>query len=64
MTIVGLIVALVVISLVIWLVQTYIPQPAKMIVTVVLVLVVCVWLLSVSGILPDGPIFGHGKLGR
>lgn len=62
MTIIGLIVAIVVISLVIWLVQQYVPQPAKMIITVVLVLVVCVWLLSVSGILPAGPIFGRGGL--
>jgi hypothetical protein len=62
-TLVGLLVTVVVLSLILWLVQTYIPQPAKMIITVVLVLIVVVWLLDATGILSGGrPLFGGGRL--
>jgi hypothetical protein len=61
-SLVGLLVAVVVLSLIIWLVQTYIPQPAKMIITIVLVLIVIIWLLDATGILSGGNVFGHGHL--
>jgi hypothetical protein len=47
-----------VVSLVIWLVQSYVPQPGKTIITVVLVLVVCIVLLDKFA----APLLGHGKL--
>jgi len=60
MDIISLLVVLVVIGLVWWLLTTYVPmpQPVRMIVTVIGVLILCVWLLSLVGI-------GHGvRLGR
>lgn len=55
MSLEALLIAIVVISLVIWLVQTYLPQPAKTIVTVVLVVLVCITLLDRFA----GPLLGH-----
>jgi hypothetical protein len=58
MNIEALLIAVVVVSLVIWLVQSYVPQPGKTIITVVLVLVVCIVLLDKFA----APLLGHGKL--
>ncbi len=43
---------LVVVGVVLWLVQTYIPMapPIKTLITVVVVLILCVWLLSLFGL--------------
>ncbi len=53
MTIIGLIVALVIFGLIMWLVNTYIPMdpPIKAVLNVVVVLVLIVWLVSALGLL-------------
>ena len=59
MDLLHIVVVLVVIGVLLWLVQTYIPMaaPFKTLITVVVVLFVCVWLLSLFGI---GSVFiGH-----
>ena len=52
MDILNVLVLLVVVGVVLWLVQTYIPMPPaiKTVITVVVVLLVCVWLLRLVGI--------------
>ena len=54
MGLVQLIIALVIVGVVLYLVNTYLPMapPIKTIINVVVVLVVCLWLLSAFGILP------------
>lgn len=53
MPIINVIVTLVVIGLILWLVNKFIPmaEPIKTILNVVVVVCVCVWLLEVFGIL-------------
>lgn len=55
MSLISLIVVLIVVGVLLWLVNTYIPMEATMkkIVNIVVIIVVCLWLLSVFGILPD-----------
>jgi uncharacterized membrane protein len=52
MDIIQVLVVLVVVGVVLWLVQTYIPMapPIKSIITIVVVLFLCIWLLGVFGI--------------
>lgn len=52
MDIIQVLVVLVVVGVVLWLIQTYVPmaQPIRTIITIVVVLFLCVWLLSVFGI--------------
>ncbi len=52
MSIIGLIIALVVIGVLLWLVNTYIPMDAKIkqIINIVVVIVVVLWLLNVFGV--------------
>lgn len=52
MDIISLVVVLVVVGLVWWLITTYVPLPApvKTVITVLAVLVLCVWLLQFAGI--------------
>ncbi len=52
MDIISLLVVLVVVGLVWWLVTTYLPlpQPIKMVITCIAVLILCVWLLQWAGI--------------
>ncbi len=52
MDLISIIVVLVVVGVILWLVQTYIPMPApiKTMITVVVVLFLCVWLLRLFGI--------------
>ena len=52
MDIIQVLVVLIVVGVVLWLVQTYIPMapPIKTIITVVVVLVLCIWLLQAFGI--------------
>lgn len=54
MPLVQLIVVLIVIGVLLWLVNTYIPMDAtiKKIITAVVIIVVVLWLLSVFGLLP------------
>ncbi len=52
MSLFGIIAVLVVIGVVLWLIQTYIPMaaPIKTVLTVVVVIFLCIWLLSLFGI--------------
>jgi len=54
MTLLGLVVTLIVIGVLLWLVNAYIPMDAKIknILNIVVVIVVVLWLLSVFGLLP------------
>lgn len=53
-TLLQLVVVLVVLGLVWWLITTYLPLPApiKMAITVIFVVIVCIYLLSVVGLVP------------
>jgi hypothetical protein len=55
MSLISLVVLLIVIGVLLWLVNTYIPMEAtiKKIINVVVIVAVCIWLLSVFGLLPD-----------
>lgn len=50
-------IVLVVVGVIWWLVTTYIPMPApiKTVITVIVVLMLCLWLLKVFGIWHGGP---------
>lgn len=63
MTLISLIVVLIVVGVLLWLVNTYIPMEPTMkkIVNVVVIVAVCLWLLSVFGILPDLNAIQVGK---
>lgn len=60
MTIIGLLVTLLVIGVLLWLVNTYIPMDAKIknIVNIVVVVIVVLFLLKAFGLLPlaDAPV--------
>ena len=53
-----LLVTLVVIGVVWYLIETYVPmaEPIKTIIRIVLILFLCLWLLSTFGILGGGPV--------
>lgn len=63
MSLISLIVVLIVVGVLLWLVNQYIPMEATMkkIVNIVVIIVVCLWLLSVFGILPDLNAIKAGK---
>ena len=63
MSLVSLVVALIVIGLLLWLVNTYIPMDPKIkqILNIVVVIAVVLWLLSVFGLLPD---IGNVRVGK
>jgi len=52
MPIVSILVTLIVIGVIMWLVNTYIPmpQPVKTVINIVIVLMLCLWLLNVFGL--------------
>lgn len=52
MDLIHLVIVLVIVGFILYLVQTYIPmaQPIKMLITVVIVICVCLWLLSAFGV--------------
>lgn len=58
MTIVQLVITLVVVGVILWAVNTYIPMDAKIkqILNVVVVIAIILWLLSVFGVLPMASI--------
>jgi hypothetical protein len=58
MTLVGIVVVLVVVGLILWLINTYIPMAGgiKSLLNIVVFVVVLIWLLQVFGII--GPING------
>ena len=53
MDIIQLLVVLIIVGVVLWLVQTYIPMapPVKTIITVVVILFLCLWLLRAFGLI-------------
>jgi len=53
MSLIGLVITLIVVGVLLWLVNTYIPMPAvmKKIINIVVVVAVCLWLLQAFGIL-------------
>jgi len=55
MSLVSLVVVLIVVGVLLWLVNTYIPMEAtiKRIINIVVIVAVCIWLLSVFGLVPD-----------
>ena len=55
MSLISLVVVLIVVGVLLWLVNTYIPMDAKIktIINIVVVIVVCLWLLALVGVLPD-----------
>lgn len=55
MGLIQLVVVLIVIGVLLWLVNTHIPMDVtiKKILNIVVIIVVCLWLLTVFGILPD-----------
>ena len=61
MDLISIIVVLVVVGVILWLVQTYIPMPApiKTVITVVVVLFLCIWLLRLFGIGTNLYVGGH-----
>lgn len=63
MSLISLVVVLIVIGVLLWLVQTYIPMDPmiKRIITIVVIIAVCIWLLGVFGLLPDLNVIRVGK---
>jgi len=63
MSLVGILIALIVLGLIWWLVQTYIlprvAEPFRTIVIVVMVVIFIIWLLS---LIPGGPLMGRIRL--
>jgi hypothetical protein len=55
MSLISLVIILIVIGVLMWLVNTYIPiaPPFKQIINVVVIIAVVLWLLSVTGVLGD-----------
>jgi len=60
MGLIQIVVVLIVIGVLLWLVNTYIPMaaPIKTIINIVVVVFVCLWLLSAFGLLSGGPYLG------
>lgn len=63
MSLISLVVVLIVIGVLLWLVQTQIPMDVtiRKIIFIVVIVAVCIWLLSVFGILPDMNAIRVGK---
>ncbi len=63
MSLISLVVSLIVVGVLLWLVNTYIPLEAtiKKIINIVVIVVVCLWVLSIFGILPDINAIRVGK---
>jgi hypothetical protein len=63
MPLINLVVILIVVGVLLWLVNTYIPMDAKIkqILNIVVVIVVVLWLLQVFGVLGDIRSFRIGK---
>lgn len=52
MDLIQILVVLIIVGVILWMVQTYIPMapPIRTIITVVVVLILCLWLLRIFGI--------------
>lgn len=55
MSLITLVVLLIIVGVLLWVVNTQIPMDAtiKKIINIVVIIVVCLWLLTIFGILPD-----------
>jgi predicted membrane protein len=62
--ILSIVVALVVVGILLWLVNTYIPMapPIKQILNIVVIIIVVIWLIASSGLLSGLPNMHVGKL--
>ena len=54
MSLLTLLVVVVVVCLLWWLIQTYVPVPLKMVLSIALVLIFCLWLLQAVGVIGGG----------
>ena len=63
MDLIQLIVILLVLGIVLWLLNTYLPiaQPIKTLITALIVLVFVLWLLQAVGLFSAGPIYFHHR---
>jgi len=63
MSLISLVVVLIVIGVLLWLVQTQIPMDAtiRKIIFIVVIVAVCIWLLSLFGLLPDLNVIRVGR---
>ncbi len=63
MSLISLIVVLAVVGVLMWLVNAYVPMPPlyKKLFNILVIVVVCVWVLSLFGILPDLGVIRVGK---
>ncbi len=63
MSLISLLILLIIIGVLLWVVNTQIPMDAtiKKIINIVVIIVVCLWLLTVFGILPDLNAIKVGK---
>ena len=61
MDIIQVLFVLVIVGVVLWLIQTYIPMaaPIKTLITIVVVLFLCIWLLQLSGLMSGYRIGPH-----
>jgi hypothetical protein len=65
MTLISLIISLVVVGLILWLINTYLPIDPKIktIINVIVLVVVCLWLLQVFGVFGGNDILNQ-RIGR
>jgi hypothetical protein len=65
MTLISLIISLVVVGLILWLINTYLPIDPKIktIINVIVLMVVCLWLLQVFGVFGGNDILNQ-RIGR
>jgi hypothetical protein len=63
MSLISLVVVLIVVGVLLWLLNTYVPMDAviKRIINTAVIIAVCICLLSVFGILPDLNVIRVGK---
>ena len=55
MSLIAVVIVLVVLGVLLWLIETEIPMNAtiKKIIRIVVIIVICLWLLSLAGLIPD-----------
>lgn len=63
MPLLNLVIVLIVIGVLMWLVNKYIPmaEPYRTIINILVIVVICIWLLQTLGIWGSGPWIGPGR---
>ena len=63
MTLLAVVIIIIVIGVLVWLEETYIPMPPpfKTIIRIVVIVAICIWLLQLVGVLPDMNAIRLGK---